>query len=374
MKKIFTFPRFLRYLLVTVCCVLCIALLGACDNLSGTGNASPTATVQPTTPTPTSVTFPDWVPPEREYPSLTYSAKAGGLLVFGGEPSGGGSLDDTWLWNGQTWLQQHPTVSPPPVYGEMVYDAATGQTLLFGGYEGERYLGDTWLWDGTNWTEQHPANSPSPRQGDSMVYDAAMGQIVLFGGEDGATPPSGKSTHTLNDTWAWNGSNWIKHYPVASPPARYDANIAYDAATRTVVLFGGNDGSGPPALLNDTWIWDGTNWTEQHPATAPQIDFQDNGTPVAAYGSTTSMAYDAATQQVVMTLQGGENSGRILVSWLWNGNNWAREPIQTTSISTMSLFYSTDQNALFAFASDLEGGAVSDSLWKWTGQAWQQIA
>ncbi len=171
-------------------------------------------------------------------------------------------------------------------------------------------------------------------------------------------------------------SFWTKHVPAVSPPARYGASTAYDPTTQKVILFGGNDGSGPAALLNDTWTWDGTTWQMQHPATAPQIDFQYNGTLMAEYGGTTSMAYDAATGQLIMVLAGGNGSGSqsILVSWIWSNGNWTQEPIQTTSISSLSIFYSTAQKALFAFAADLEGGPVINSLWKWDGRSWQQIA
>jgi hypothetical protein len=46
---------------------------------------------------------------------------------------------------------------------------------------------------------------------------------------------------------------------------RVTVGMAYDAAHGEVVLFGGA-GEG---VLNDTWIWDGTTWTEQHPSTVP---------------------------------------------------------------------------------------------------------
>jgi hypothetical protein len=50
-----------------------------------------------------------------------------------------------------------------------------------------------------NWTQQTPATSPAPRWGPSMAYDAATRTVILFGGE------SGRYT-TFADTWAW-GSN-----------------------------------------------------------------------------------------------------------------------------------------------------------------------
>src|SRR5262249_54761851 len=52
---------------------------------------------------------------------------------------------------------------------------------------------------------------PSARYGASMDYDAATGSIVLFGG----VKPGG----VLGDTWAFNGSAWTRLSPPASPPA-----------------------------------------------------------------------------------------------------------------------------------------------------------
>lgn len=80
----------------------------------------------------------------------------------------------------------------------MAYDAATGNTVLFGGFTHFRELGDTWTWNGHTWTKQHPAASPSARDSAAMAYDAATRTVVLFGG----------ATDTLHvsefrSTWAW---------------------------------------------------------------------------------------------------------------------------------------------------------------------------
>ena len=93
------------------------------------------------------------------------------------------------------------------------------------------------------WTKQAPAASPSARVDAAMAYDAATGNLVLFGG-DGDHGVGG-------DTWTWDGSTWTKQAPAASPPAREGAAMAYDAATGNVVLFGGE----APSVLGDTWTW-----------------------------------------------------------------------------------------------------------------------
>ena len=56
------------------------------------------------------------------------------------------------------------------------------QAVLFGGNDGTSNLNDTWVWDGSNWIQQFPATSPSPRMWMSMTYDESRRQLVLFGG------------------------------------------------------------------------------------------------------------------------------------------------------------------------------------------------
>src|SRR5215469_8273366 len=95
-----------------------------------------------------------------------------------------------------------------------------------------------------DWAKQSPAVHPSARAGGAMAYDAATGTVVLFGGLH--------QGRFLGDTWTWNGTTWTQQHPATSPPVRYFAAMAYDAAAGTVVLFGGfNDGG----YLGDTWTW-----------------------------------------------------------------------------------------------------------------------
>jgi hypothetical protein len=131
----------------------------------------------------------------------------------------------------------------------LAYDPATGNVVLLGGCcKGVDATGrnDTWTWDGTTWTHQHPATSPPGRYGAAMAYDAATGTVVLFGG---FRFPAARS-----DTWTWDGTTWTQQSPATRPGARWLASMAYDAATGTVVLFGGQSGGGGTEL-GDTWTW-----------------------------------------------------------------------------------------------------------------------
>ena len=200
-----------------------------------------------------------------------------------------------------TWTQQTPAAHPPALIGaSMAYDAATGTMVLFGGVPHlKSALAETWTWDGTTWTRQHPAGHPSARFAASMAYDAATGTVVLFGGNAGpgnATP--------LADTWTWDGTTWTKQHPATSPPSRINASMAYDATTGTLVLFGGDSNN----MLADTWTWGGTTWTQQAPATSPPA--RDEA----------AMAYDAATGTVVLFGGNGASQGNmkgIADTWTW---------------------------------------------------------
>jgi hypothetical protein len=202
------------------------------------------------------------------------------------------------------WTKQAPAAHPVARgYAAMAYDAATGNTVLFGGIPATgRDFGDTWTWDGSTWTKQAPATSPPARTGATMAYDAATGTVVMFGGD----PKKTSVNHVLADTWTWDGSTWTKQAPKTSPPGRDEASMAYDAASGTVVLFGG---SHPDGLLGDTWTWHGHTWTEQALVTNPH----------ARAGA--SMAYDAASGTVVMfggfDLKNPEQGRALSDTWTW---------------------------------------------------------
>jgi hypothetical protein len=78
-----------------------------------------------------------------------------------------------------------------------------------------------------------------------MAYDRELSLLVLFGGAVGCDWPN-----STNDTWTWNGSNWTQIYPASVPPNRYNYGMDYDSYSKVTVMFGG-DSTGPSR--NDTW-------------------------------------------------------------------------------------------------------------------------
>jgi sugar lactone lactonase YvrE len=251
-----------------------------------------------------------------------------------------------------TWAQASPAASPSARYGAVTaYDAATGTVVLFGGYDASAgtILGDTWTWNGTTWTQQFPLNSPPAREFATMAYDAATGTVVLFGGED-------VNHAALGDTYAWNGTTWAQQYSAASPPARVASTMAYDAATSTLVLFGGLNSS--YAVIGDTWTWNGTTWTQQ--VAGPPFRYD------------AAMAYNAANGTVV--LFGGVSAAASALgdTWTWNGTAWTQQSPAASpparSDSTMAFDTATGSVVLFG---GVNGGYLGDT-WTWNGITWTQ--
>ncbi len=285
-------------------------------------------------------TAPNWTrqipqnfPGERLAHAMAYDSLHAQTVLFGG--SNGACLNDTWVWDGANWTEKSPQTSPPlRVYPAMAFDSAHGQVVMFGGQSPPgAYLNDTWIWDGTNWTEMSPTTSPPPRLGHAMAYDAARGQVVLFGGFD-------PSANGLNDTWLWDGSNWHQESPATSPAVRGEHALAYDSAHGQVVLFAGYYKSGIPAQpLQDTWTWNGSNWTQQTPSTSPPVRFQH------------AMAFDSAHGQVVMFGGTGNISVDLNDTWLWDGSNWTQQSPQASPSARVghAMVYdsSHDQTVLF---------------------------
>ena len=194
-----------------------------------------------------------------------------------------------------------------------------------------------------------PQTSPPIRGSFALAYDSAHGQVVLFGGGAAA------NGIPLNDTWVWDGDNWTKKSPQTSPPARHRHAMAYDSAHGQVVLFGGY--SNLLGLLNDTWVWDGDNWTQKSPQPSPTARWYH------------AMAYDSAHGQVVFFGGRGANFELLNDTWLWDGSNWAEQSPQTSpsvrNEHAMAYDSAHDQILLFGGFGGLPAATFIGDTWTW---------
>jgi len=248
---------------------------------------------------------PGAAPSARTGAAMAYDGAARQLLLFGGSSkplAGGGFRGDTWVWTGTTWTRLHPAASPPARHNAgLVFDRASGELILFGGYDG-KYLNDTWSWTGTTWTRLHPADSPSPRDTQALVYDPATKSAILFGGFS-------FTGLRLGDTWQWKNGNWTQLHPAARPGVVSPAwQAAFDGASQQLVVYGGETQEG---FSGDTWAWTGSTWAQLHPAASPGL---------RSYGS---MLYDRDLHKLVL-FGGSTQDSDPSATWTWNGTGWRR--------------------------------------------------
>src|SRR5712691_1744691 len=161
------------------------------------------------------------------------------------------------------------------------------------------YYNDTWTFDSGTWSSRLTAIAPSRREEAAMTYDAGHSVSVVFGGY-----PAAADFTVLGDTWVWDGTVWSQRHPTLSPPARGGAAMVFDVGRQVVILFGG---WGQDATqLSDTWAWNGTVWAEFHPHHSPPA-------------SQSRMAYDAAAE--VTLLNDGPQT------WTWDGSDWTQREV-----------------------------------------------
>jgi hypothetical protein len=338
--------------------------------------------------------------------ALAYDTARQRVVLFGGhnEYPPYEDHDDTWEWDGATWLLRATPVRPPVRWGQgMVYDAARGRCVLFGGCNTAN-LDDTWEWDGNVWLQRTPASRPSARYFLGMSWDAVRQVTVLFGG-------AGNGNAVLNDTWEWNGTDWTQRAPAVAPPVRFAHGMTYDPLRQRTVIFGGDPAIAGLPCRDDTWEWDGTAWTQRAIATVPPARYRpgfvfaanlgrvlmfsgNSGSPDFA-GLTDewaldgagwtqlrshvvpvrgSLAYDGVRQRVVS--YGGYTSGTtpLTATWEWDGTAWTQRtpPVSPPPRVRSAVAFDEARGRLVMFGGVTGSGPAPTDTWEWDGTNWLQ--
>lgn len=374
-----------------VCDVVVAMLLVATPVTAGATSSSAT---QPSGPAPTWHLHVVAHPAARSAAAVAYDASVGRAVLFGGEGVSHQSRGDSWTW-AEGWKQVPGAAPAPRQHTTMTYDAASKQVVLFGGdgppagtaetgdqaadatgvgtWEyGHVAFGDTWTWKGGSWS-QFSGSGPPARSFASMVYDAASRQIVLFGGSGAAASVEqttvGAAAGLLADTWTWDGTRWTQHQ-VPGPPARQNASMVYDSATRTVVLFGGIGSGG---ALSDTWTWNGKSWS-RHTTTGPSPRWD------------AAMTDDPAAHDVVLfggwsgeptSLMGIDPSVPVTVgeTWTWDGKRWSRRTAHGpgSRAGAVMVYDGTARDVLLFGGGTGSGTPPFGDSWIWNGHSWRQL-
>jgi hypothetical protein len=239
----------------------------------------------------------------------------------------------------------------------LINDSGHGRFVLFGGdVEVAPSMGsanDTWLLSSGCWSEVQSASAPPSRAGAAADYDPIHNVVVLYGGVQSAP---GKTPTFLADTWLLNGTTWSQVQPAIAPSLTVPVG-AFDIATGQFVVFGAPQ-SGAPA---ETWAWDGTHWFQLHPQVSP----------IARIDAT--MAYDSGAHKLV--LFGGFNAGvgTLGDTWTWDGTNWQEEHPASSPSPRIGASMCGGQQLILFGGSDISSPAGAET-WTWVHGNWRQVA
>ncbi len=223
------------------------------------------------------------------------------------------------------------------------------------------------------WTEVYNGG-PWGRESHMMAYDASSSVVVLFGGYDASAncPSSSAGSPYCNDTWTWNGSNWTSGTGPTVPTGRREAGFAYDENLKQIVMFGGY--AGGTNYWGDTWVYKAGGWTKRCTSCSPGVT-----SPNAARGP--SMAYDPGLKKVLLF---GGNQGTTPYSkqmWVWNdaSDTWS-QVCNTGSCATnkpagrVNAVFTRDSQHVIIFGGSDGTSYVSDTfVFDSTASNWSKV-
>ncbi len=164
------------------------------------------------------------------------------------------------------------------------------------------------------------------------------GRVILFGGEG--------ALGLLDDTWQFDGTDWTQLAPAVHPPAR--TGYSMTALGDRAVLFGGE--------TSDTWEWNGTTWIDKHPTPSPS----PRRAPALAARGARAVLFGGVSEI-------GQSLGD---TWEWDGTTWTelRPPVSPMSSAPVA---TTLAGEMLIFGGSDFGGTTS--FWAWNGVTWRRL-
>lgn len=205
------------------------------------------------------------------------------------------------------------------------------------------------------WQLAAPSAAPSARGDAGMAFHPPSGNVLLFGGSTGFV--------ASNQTWSFDGTNWSQLQPLASPPAAAGMELVHDALRGVVVMYGGvNTSPFGGASVDQTWEFDGATWTQRSTVVTPG--------GLGHYGA----CFDLLRARLV--LYGGTPDTFFPIAangtWEYDGTNWAQ--VATTASPgplerpAMCYHLGIGRTVLFGGIDPQTGGV--DTTWLYDGTTW----
>jgi len=199
------------WMTVAVVVVVAAGTFGALDT-PGVAGADRIGSTPPAQPNAQPVPVPSYLepayPPALVQNAMVYDAADGYLLMFGGYVGAIGSFGPnvTWVFLNNTWYRLTSAVEPPasPVVG-MAYDPVNREVVM---YEGVTAGDQTWSYSAGNWTNLSGTSGIAGGrlfEPQAITFDDALDQVVLSGAE----PTSGVKGTYAQEIWGLShGGSW----------------------------------------------------------------------------------------------------------------------------------------------------------------------
>jgi hypothetical protein len=193
-----------------------------------------------------------------------------------------------------------------------------------------------------------------------MVHDIGRGVTVMYGG--GNTSPFGGPS--IDQTWEFNGVTWTRITTTNSPGGLANMGAAYDVIRQRTVIYGGDPDSFFPIASNQTWEYDGTNWTQVTTATNPG--------PLERPG----MCFDITLQKTVLFGGIDPQTGGTDNTWVYDGINWTMLTVtgpRPSARTGCQMVYDISRSVciLHGGMDPMTGNPFTDT-WQFDGASWSQ--
>lgn len=323
------------------------------------------------------------------------------LVLVGGSCSGFGS-DETWEWDGSTWVKIEAKPTAGAVYGQAAtYDAARQEVLIFGGadftprsttysYRDARYV-----------LVATPETDPGPRSLFVMQRDSVRNVVWLYGGHTESSDyfdlwklQNGKWTNARtsdipnvcgspfgafdsdrgrlvilcedSNVFEWDGEKWHSFSNVSTkPPGARFRSMTYDANLKRTITFGGYNGA---LYEKETWTWDGTKWER----------IAKNNQPKAR--ALAVMFYDPISKKTYLHGGIGQPSSEDRVTryadfHVLDNGRWTEIKTGTIPPARYGSMVATNPETgrTLVFGGKNEKEEYTNEQWEWNGSAWVKL-
>ncbi len=281
------------------------------------------------------------------------------VVLFGGVDNYAG----TWVWTGVNWVREHPKVSPPGRYSaSAAFDPQIGEVLMFGGTSQQtQAMNDTWAWDGRTWVRLDAGGKTGPVGGphSEMVWNASLNEMMLVTEPPGVAGSGGQ-------TWVWSGSRWVFQPQGELGTSYFDVVVAYDPISRSMIAEGccSTPKTGDPGgEQTSTWRWSGATWDVVRTSVNPPD------------GS--SLAVDPSLGSGKLVLCGCDRRGGLDPAiWLWSGSDWLPARYPPVPIAPQAEVTNSHTSSLLYLGSAISGAnslSQTVDIWSMRNGAWVQL-